>query len=206
MTNVQILHGDLSPDLCDLARASELVGWDIETSGLDWRNGQIGTCQLAIGDSVAVVVLGDDDHPQGLCDLLADDGVRKIFHHAPFDIRFMAQQWDCKPRNLACTKIASKVLNPSAEHATHSLKPLLKATLGVDIDKGQQQSSWTTGVLTAEQMSYAVSDVVYLSELYSQLRAQCLDKGVLQAVENAYSFLPVWVELQRRGIEDVFAY
>mgnify|MGYP006194651211 CR=1 FL=1 len=37
--------------------------------------------------------------------------VQKVFHHAPFDLRFMVAQWNVTPRNIACTKVASKMLS-----------------------------------------------------------------------------------------------
>ena len=37
--------------------------------------------------------------------LLATPSVRKVFHHAPFDLRFLTGRWRATPRNVACTKV-----------------------------------------------------------------------------------------------------
>ncbi|MGH1526501.1 hypothetical protein ACRAWC_21795 [Leifsonia sp. L25] len=87
--------------------------WDIETTGLDWRSATIETCQLSFAGEVFVVQLLGNQHPDNLSRLLAAPKVTKLFHHAPFDVRFMTAHWavraaerglhqdrseDCRPR------------------------------------------------------------------------------------------------------------
>lgn len=205
-TTVEIHHGDLTLEIFQKAATVALVGWDIETSGLDWRTDKIGTCQIAVQDRVVIVVLDRGVRPPLLATLLESDSVRKVFHHAPFDLRFMAYQWGVTVRNVACTKIASKILRPGLSAGDHSLKPLLQRQLNVRIEKGQQVSDWLAPTLTAEQLEYAAADVAHLTELYQSLLVECRDEGLEGEIEASYSYLPVRVSLDLRGSGDVFAY
>jgi hypothetical protein len=47
---VDLVEGDVTSDFEPAARDAATVAWDIETSGLDWRLDQIGTCQLHVPD------------------------------------------------------------------------------------------------------------------------------------------------------------
>lgn len=206
-TAVEVHHADLPHDFYEKAVSGAAVGWDIETSGLNWRTDRIGTCQVAIQDRVAIVVMRPgSDQPPLLAALLEDDTVRKVFHHAPFDLRFMAYQWGITARNVACTKIASKILSPELSGKAHSLKPVLERHLNVRIEKGQQVSDWLAPTLTAAQLDYAAADVAHLLHLFGNLAQKCRDAGMDSELEASYSYLPTRVSLDLRGSGDVFAY
>ncbi len=54
---VRVMRGDLPGDLADAFARSSRIAWDIETTGLDWRQERIGTCQL-FSETVGVAVIG----------------------------------------------------------------------------------------------------------------------------------------------------
>ena len=155
-----VVRGDLPDNLAQALRKCPRVGWDIETSGLDWRSARIGTCQL-FSESVGTVVVGIDPcvRPALLMSLLETASVPKGFHHAPFDLRFMIHAWDVRPRSIRCTKVASKLLAPQAPSEYHSLQSLLLRHLKVHVSKGAVRTSdWSAAKLSAEQVEYAVED------------------------------------------------
>jgi ribonuclease D len=88
-----VVSGDLPLELARAFSSSPLIGWDIETSGLDWRSDRIGTCQIFAEDLGAAVVSLSGEMPVRLAGLLENAGVVKVFHHAPFDLRFMVHAW-----------------------------------------------------------------------------------------------------------------
>jgi ribonuclease D len=135
-----------------------IVAWDIETSGLDWRSERIGTCQLYAPGQPPCLVQLRGKLPERLRLLLNDPEVTKLFHHALFDLRFMAHHWKATPQNIICTKIAAKILNPSGKG--HSLASLVGRYLNVTLDKRLQTSDWLAEQLTPEQIQYAVRDVL----------------------------------------------
>ena len=125
-----------------------LVGWDIETSGLDWRSDRIGTCQIFAEELGAVVVSLAGETPVRLAGLLENAHVVKVFHHAPFDLRFMVHAWGARPASIRCTKVASKLLDPQAPNEVHSLQNLAERFLDVRLSKGPVRTSdWSAATL-----------------------------------------------------------
>lgn len=189
---VTLLQGDLTPELFDKFADDGRVAWDIETSGLDWKAGKIGTCQLHNPSSgTAIVQIADDDQPGLLAELLADSSVVKVFHHAPFDLRWMASHWKVTPASVACTKVASRLLNPAPDSAEHSLKHLLRTYLGIDVDKGQQTSDWLANDLTPEQLAYAAGDVINLLTVTTSWRRSWLTSDYTVSTSSAWSSCPL---------------
>lgn len=205
-THHVVTREDLAEEALSRARAFGRVAWDIETGGLDWSHDQIHTCQVALGDEIAVVQLRPGTVPTNLRSLLADPRVVKVFHHAPFDLRFMTHQWAVTPASVACTKIAAKIVYPGRTREEYSLKPLLRDLLAVEIDKEQQVSDWSREELSPAQLDYAANDVRYLDRLYEVLHAAAERLGVSRLVTASYEYLPTRVLLDLAGTGDVYQY
>jgi ribonuclease D len=139
--------------------------------------------------------------------LLANPLVEKVFHHAPFDLRFMMHVWSVQPTAIRCTKVASKLLHPGAPNDAHSLQRLVSHYLGVTLDKGPiRQSNWSASQLTAEQLEYATRDVLYLSALLDAQEAELRGAGLATLYDACCAFLPARVTLEFGDYPDVFAY
>jgi ribonuclease D len=204
--DVTLQTGDLERSFLQRALESRRVAWDIETTGLDWQSARIGTVQIATSEEIAVVQLGADHVPLRLCQLLASSSVEKVFHHAPFDLRFMASSWRVEAQRVSCTKILSKIIDPAAPHDQHSLKPVLMRYLGVDITKDEQQSDWGARPLRSEQIAYAAADVKHLLPLYEVMRKKAKTAGVWDLATASFAYLPSRARLDLRGSGDVYAY
>jgi ribonuclease D len=206
MSEIALEYGDLSASN-DMALRNDLrLAWDIETSGLDWASEEIATCQLHSETAGTVLVQRISGVPQRLRGLLADPEVLKVFHHAPFDLRFMTTHWDVRPGRVACTKVASRLLDPELPSEEHTLKRLLARHLGIEIDKSERLSNWMASELTNRQLDYAATDVKHLLPLLAvlerELRIKCLD-GIFT---SCCEFLPTRVVLEVGRWPDVFAY
>ncbi|MDN3496781.1 ribonuclease D [Planococcus sp. APC 4015] len=201
-----VVMDDISGAVLGRALQEPEVAWDIETTGLNWRSDHLATCQLAIADEVVLVQLERGNVPKNLRSLLLADGTRKVFHHAPFDLRFMSFQWHVRPVNVACTKIAAKIVRPNLPREEYSLKETLAANLGVHIDKSERLSDWSQVTLSASQRAYAASDVAYLSRLLSVLEERAATTGKSHMLSESFAYLPTRVELDLLGAEDVFSY
>ncbi|MEU4421276.1 hypothetical protein AB0F81_11670 [Actinoplanes sp. NPDC024001] len=201
-----IVRGDIDDALFNAFCSSGDVACDIETSGLDPRRDSIGTVQLyspTVGD---VIVQIGDRRPERLCRLIEHAGVRKIFHHAMFDLRFMAFHWRVVPVNIACTKIASKLAIRQVDNRRHSLQALLMDRLGIAISKDQRLSDWTAAELTPEQVRYAAADVEHLIPLLANLEEDLLAAGLIDLFQACLRFIPSRVKLDLGDWPDVFAY
>lgn len=201
-----LVEGDVSADFEWAVRDARIVAWDIETSGLDWRFDRIATCQLHVPNVGTQVIQVNGHQPDRLRELLMSERVTKVFHHAPFDLRFMRHHWKAHARNVACTKILSKIVRPEATSEEHSLKPTLKRFLGVTLDKSQQTSNWLSASLSHEQLQYAARDVEYLVPLLETLMDEARGSGVADIAERTFAYIPTRVETDIRGCGDVFAY
>jgi ribonuclease D len=196
---------DISSEYVHKAQRSQLLAWDIETSGLDWRLDKIGVCQLCIPDGPIAVVKLADAPPQNLCRVLTDRRIQKIFHHAMFDLRFMVYNWRVSPQNMACTKIAAKLLRFENGNGS-SLQMLLKRFLGISIDKSLQTSDWVSGCLTNAQISYAFHEVAHLMPLLQALERELQAVGRLDLAHACFAHIPARVRLEIGDFGDVYGY
>ncbi len=202
-----VARGDLPAELADAFAGCSRVAWDVETSGLDWRQDRLGTCQL-FADDVGIVLVGIAEvAPVRLVALLENPAVEKVFHHAPFDLRFMSHAWRVRPASIRCTKIASKLLRPNSPNKEHGLQGLLLHHLGVHLPKGAVRTSdWTAVSLTSAQVEYAAGDVLHLLKLLDVLEGKLMAAKLSELYDECCSFLPGRIQLELGDYPDVFAY
>lgn len=205
---LEVLEGDLDSRLASAFLAEPAVACDLETTGLDWQRDRIGTVQL-YGPSVGTVIIrARSETPMRLRDLVAHPDVTKVFHHAPFDLRFMQHHWGISAAGVKCTKIASKLSKPAAPAGRHSLAALAGELLDVSLLKGAVRTSdWgSASSLSDEQTAYAANDVRYLLSLLERLEASLVQCGLLDLYQRCCDFLPSQTLLEVGGYPDVFAY
>ncbi|QKW32475.1 hypothetical protein HUT17_04910 (plasmid) [Nocardiopsis flavescens] len=202
-----LVHGDLPADLAEAIRREGKVAVDTETSGLEWASETLHLCQFFTPATGAIVVSRLSERPEELLGLLQDPELLKIMHFAPFDLRFLEATWGVVSRSVACTKAASRILEPERPSRDHSLQALLSRRLGVSISKGAVRTSdWSVETLTAQQLEYASADVEHLIDLYELL----LDELRARDLEELYSqvclYLPVDAHLAVSGFPDPLRY
>ncbi|MFI6625853.1 ribonuclease D [Streptomyces sp. NPDC050528] len=205
--HIDVFRHDLPRSVYESLVASGRVAWDIETNGLDPRESQIGTCQIycpGVGAFVVTQVAGTV--PPVLSRLLSDERVLKVFHHAPFDLSFMAHSWGVAPGNVACTKIAAKLVAPSDPAENFSLKYLMARHFNLRLDKSVRFTDWLTESLSESQVEYAVGDVIRLLDLYDLLVSEIAQRGLAGLYDRCVKFLPTHVELRLHGCPDPFKY
>jgi ribonuclease D len=205
--DVRVEQGDLPADLATAFAKANRIAWDVETTGLDWRHDRLATCQLFAEGVGVVVVKAAVSRPKRLAALLEDLAVEKVFHHAPFDLRFMVHRWDVRPGSIRCTKVASKILAPDVPNEAHSLQRLASRHLGISLAKGPVRTSdWTATSLTEDQLTYAAGDVLHLLALLDVLSAELDRTNLRRLYDDCCAFLPARVSLELGGYPDVFAY
>jgi ribonuclease D len=199
-------QSDIPDQYFEFVRRTSYVSWDIETSGLDWRTNIIGTCQLYIPNT-AILVIKISEPPPKLISILQDSSICKIFHHAMFDLRFMSHQWHVTAQNIACTKIASKLLDVNRENG-HTLQSLLKEHLNVNLKKSRelQRSNWVSENLSKRQVFYAAGDVIYLMALLDVLHEKLAAKSLLPLAYSCYQHIPTQVLLDIFGYSGIYDY
>jgi ribonuclease D len=202
--HVRLVDGDVTSTFAAAADAAQEVGMDSETNGLDPRSCQLLTVQVHVPGVGTEVVRVTRTPPERLIALLESETTVKVLHHAVFDLSFYIAAWDVRPRAVRCTKVASKVLDPSA--ASHSLAPLLEAWLGTRLDKTLQKSDWSSPVLSKAQIQYAADDARHLPALLAALSHRLAEQGQLELAQACWDHLPTRARLDLEGLGDVFAY
>lgn len=199
--------GDLSIPAYESFLAQETISCDTETTGLDWLGDRLALVQLhSIGTGTHLVKVDSEQQGTLVRRLIEDPKIRKVFHHAPFDLAFLKAAWGVDAHNVVCTKIASKLLH-GAESIDHSLQSLLERRLGVRISKGPVRTSdWEASELSDEQVQYAQSDVVFLLPLLENLERALAAKNRLELFQQCCSFLHVRARTDQLLLGDVFSY
>ena len=95
--------------------------------------------------------------------------------------------------NIFCTKLASKLVRTYTDK--HGLRELCKELLGVDLNKSQQSSDWSSKNLSDNQVKYASYDVIFLFELKSILEKMLQREDRMGLAKSLFAFLPVRIKL-----------
>jgi len=200
-------------DLPDGLSLGPVVAVDTETMGLNPHRDRLCLVQLSSGDGTAHLVqilprgLGGRGYDApNLARMMADPAVTKLMHFARFDVAVLQRAFDITCAPVKCTKIAAKLVRTFTDR--HGLKDLCRELVGVDLSKQQQTSDWGNPELTAEQMAYAASDVLYLHGLWAKLEALLIRENRLALAEACYRFLPDRCRLDLLGYDqqDIFAH
>lgn len=199
--------GDLPDDLVAQLASASRIAVDTETSGLDWRTSELELCQIYSPPTGVLLVRNVTDVPLNLGTVLADEHVVKVFHFAPFDLRFLEARWRVAVRAVACTKAAAKILEPGLQRPAYSLMELLNRHCGVKISKGPVRTSdWGAEHLTTAQKEYAAGDVQYLLELDAVLQQSLKDVGRLDLLKRVCDYMPLDSYLDVNGFSDPLTY
>lgn len=172
-------------------RTATALGCDTETSGLSPSTGRLYSVQFSDGEFNVLVPLSEGVGLGPLADILADEGIIKIFHNARFDLDFLSAA-GLAVRNVFDTMIAEKVLTRGANQSA-SLAETLYRYFAVDLDKTQRAKftrKWD-GVWTEELVDYALSDVVHLPRLMAEQNEWLERLGLLPRYDELIATLMI---------------
>ncbi len=199
------LHkGDL-PDWLDLG---PVVAIDSETMGLVPARDRLCVVQLSSGDGNAhlVQIAAGQERAPNLVRMLGNPEQLKLFHFGRFDIAVLLNRFGVLTAPVYCTKIASRLVRTYTDR--HGLRDLLGEVLDVGISKQQQSSDWGAAELSAAQIDYAASDVLYLHALRDALDVRLARERRTALAQACFDFLPHRAALDVAGWDgqDIFAH
>jgi ribonuclease D len=123
--------------------------------------------QMASADEAVVIdalAAGIDLAP--FFELMADEKVMKVFHAARQDIEIVWHRAKLIPQPIFDTQVAAMVLGYGD---SISYDQLVQRITGDALDKSNRFTDWTRRPLSEAQLSYAVSDVTHLRQVYTAL-------------------------------------
>jgi len=131
--------------------------------------------QMATSDEAVVIdALAQDLDLAPFFELMANEGVLKVFHAARQDIEIVWHQAKLVPRPIFDTQVAAMVLGYGD---SISYDQLVQRITGDVIDKSNRFTDWSRRPLSAAQVSYAISDVTHLREVFLSLSADLQSRG-----------------------------
>jgi ribonuclease D len=106
--------------------------------------------------------------------LMGDEKVLKVFHAARQDIEIVWHRAGIVPRPLFDTQVAAMVLGYGD---SISYDALVQRITGDALDKSHRFTDWTRRPLSPAQVTYAISDVTHLRDVYTALLADLGRQG-----------------------------
>ena len=112
--------------------------------------------------------------------LMENEGVTKVFHAARQDIEIIWNMAETIPHPIVDTQVAAMVLGYGD---SISYDQLVQRITGDTLDKSHRFTDWTRRPLSDAQVTYALSDVTHLRDVYLALAADLEKRGRSSWVE-----------------------
>ncbi len=143
--------------------------------------------QMATADEAVVIdalAPGIDLSP--FMALMADEKVMKVFHAARQDIEIIWHSAKFIPQPIFDTQVAAMVLGYGD---SISYDQLVQRITGDNLDKSHRFTDWTRRPLSDAQLTYAISDVTHLRDVYRALVEDLGRRGRADWVQEEMSVL-----------------
>lgn len=204
---LQILTQEIEVVLNDfnLPQEKEVIGIDIETTGLNPYTSKIRLIQLYFPSANKVYVLDmfeADKHEWSIVKTLLKSN-KFVAHNAIFELAHLRHNFKLDDINIGCSLMLYSLVTSATQVVTLSTKLSLEAAvrerLGYEVDKTYQKSDWS-GELSVEQLNYAAEDAV-LTRWLVNLCAEDFKKHSLNNIYqlNKAAMKPV-VDMYLNGI------
>jgi ribonuclease D len=118
--------------------------------------------------------------------LMADEKVMKVFHAARQDIEIIWHGAKLIPHPIFDTQVAAMVLGHGD---SISYDQLVQRITGDTLDKSHRFTDWTRRPLSDAQLTYAISDVTHLRQVYHSLVEDLGRRGRADWVEDEMEVL-----------------
>ena len=197
MSNIKVFENDLPEDI-DLSN-EKFIGLDNEALGLVLGRDPLTLVQLGLeSKNFYLIKLNRETyHAPNLIKALSNDKTQYIMHYARQDLLWLKYHLNVKPKNIFCTKVASKIARTASSY--HGYKDLVKELCGKDISKKEQQSDWGDPNLSEKQIKYAASDTEHLFEIRNKLIKMLEREKRINLFKKAMNVIPILVDMEIAG-------
>ncbi len=162
-------------DFCEKLRTADYVTVDTEFMREKTYWPILCLVQLAgPGGAKAVDALAPGMDLSALHELMADEGVLKVFHAARQDMEIFFHLSGRLPKPVFDTQVAAMVCGFGDSVGYEALVTKL---VNAKIDKGSRFTDWTLRPLSERQTNYALADVTHLRPVYEKLAAKLHGNG-----------------------------
>ena len=199
MDNIKIFENDL-PSEIDLSK-EKVIGIDNEALGLVLGRDPLTLVQLGLeSKQFYIIKLNRKTYEApNLIKALSNPSTQFIMHYARQDLLWLKYHLKAEPKNIFCTKIASKLARTAS--SMHGYKDLVKELCGKEISKKEQQSDWGNPNLTTKQISYAAQDTEYLFDIKEKLTKMLIREKRFDIFEKCMKVVPTIVDMEISGFK-----
>ena len=199
MDNIKIFENDL-PSEIDLSK-EKMIGIDNEALGLVLGRDPLTLVQLGLeSKQFYLVKLNRKTYEApNLIKILSNPSTLFIMHYARQDLLWLKYHLKVKPKNIFCTKVASKLARTAS--SMHGYKDLVKELCGKDISKKEQQSDWGNPNLSSKQIIYAAADTKHLFEIKDKLTEMLKREKRFELFKKCMDVIPSLVDLEISGFK-----
>tara|TARA_B100001250_G_scaffold8461_1_gene7146 strand:+ start:335 stop:952 length:618 start_codon:yes stop_codon:yes gene_type:complete len=199
MNNIKIFENDLPAEI-DLSN-EKLIAIDNEALGLVLGRDPLTLVQLGLeSKQFYLIKLNRKTYEApNLIKILSNSSTQFIMHYARQDLLWLKYHLKVEPKNIFCTKIASKLARTAS--SMHGYKDLVKELCGKDISKKEQQSDWGNPNLTPKQISYAAQDTEYLFDIKEKLTKMLIREKRFDLFEKCMKVVPTLVDMEISGFK-----
>ena len=199
MNNIKIFENDLPSDI-DLSK-EKVIGIDNEALGLVLGRDPLTLVQLGLESKQFYLIKLNREtyNAPNLINVLSNSSTQFIMHYARQDLLWLKYHLKVEPKNIFCTKVASKLARTSS--SAHGYKDLVKELCGKEISKKEQQSDWGNPNLSSKQISYAAQDTEYLFEIKKKLTEMLIREKRFDLFEKSMKVIPTLVDMEISGFK-----
>ena len=203
MNNIKIFEEDLPPDI-DLSN-EKVIGIDNEALGLVLGRDPLTLVQLGLeSKKFYLIKLNRETYKApNLVKVLSNPSTEFVMHYARQDLMWLKYHLKVEPKNIFCTKIASKLARTYTNK--HGLKDLINELLGIELDKSSQSSDWGSNEdLTEDQLDYAANDVKYLIEAMHKLKVILRRENRYELAKKCFKTISLYADLDILRFSNIF--
>ncbi|WP_020674800.1 ribonuclease D [Geopsychrobacter electrodiphilus] len=161
------------------------IAVDLEADSMHHYQEKVCLLQFTAGEQTILLDPLDGADLSSLRPVLANPGIRKLFHAADYDIRCLARDFSIQIYGLFDTMISSQFLG----EAKFGLADVLGKYFGLEVDKKYQRADWTIRPISPEMVRYAAGDTRYLADLVVILEEKLHAMGRRDWVAEEFALL-----------------
>lgn len=185
-----------------LLEETSVIGFDIETTGLDYFSDKILLIQFMICNEVFIldVINSTDKLVKFVLTLFKELNIKIICHNGKFDLNFIYYKYGILFENVYCTMIGEFVLTGGLEKFS-SLDSLTKKYLDYYLDKEIRDKFIGATEVALEMLIYSANDVKPLEEIMYKQLGVIEERGLMDILSLEHKVLPVLVKMEINGVK-----
>ncbi|MCS6873172.1 MAG: DNA polymerase [Pyrinomonadaceae bacterium] len=205
-----VKNGEHLKRVCEEKFSSEdCLGLDTETTGFDPHEGSLRLIQLSNSKATIVVdliyfaengSLKENEMLEPLRRILKDKEKTKFIHNAKFDTKWIQHHLGVELGGIFDTMLASQLLHSGDQEKRHSLAEVAQFFLGLELDKSEQKSDWSSSELTESQLKYAATDAVVAFRLGKQIEEKLMREALTKTAQIEFNCITPLSNVEMNGI------